>query len=226
MVFPLCRIWRAVIFVIDNNLLSNIIKVEQCSRKEIHMGKSENIKEKIINATIELLQKSDGNIENITIRNIAEIVGIGTGLINYHFGSKDKLIEVCVQRIIGNVITVFRPKIDEESDKICRLKEAAKQVIDFLMANPEISKVSIVGDMAMPMIMDNTMKAVMGFMGTLNTEEKEMKSITYCFTLVLQGLFLRKDIAKSILSFDFNNKMERDAFIDFIIDRMYGGNTV
>ena len=188
------------------------------------MGNSENVKEKIINTTIELLQKSDGNIENITIRHIAETVGIGTGLIHYHFGSKDKLIEVCVQRIIGNVITVFKPKIDEKSDGIYRLKEVAKQVIDFLMANPEISKVSILGDMAMPMIMDNTMKTVMGFMKTLNTEKKEMKSITYCFTLILQGLFLRKDTVKSMMGFDFNHKTERDTFVDFVIDRMYGEN--
>ena len=190
------------------------------------MGKSENVKEKIINTTIELLQKSDGNIENITIRHIAETVGIGTGLIHYHFGSKDKLIEVCVQRIIGNVITVFKPKIDEKSDGICRLKEVAKQVIDFLMANPEISKISIMGDMAMPMIMDNTMKTVMGFMGNFNTKNEEMKSITYCFTLVLQGLFLRKDTSKSMIGFDFNSKIKRDIFIDFIIDRMYGENRV
>ena len=94
------------------------------------------------------------------------------------------------------------------------------------MANPEISKVSILGDMAMPMIMDNTIKTVMGFMGNFNTKNEEMKSITYCFTLVLQGLFLRKDTSKSMIGFDFNSKIQRDIFIDFIIDRMYEENRV
>lgn len=190
------------------------------------MKKSENVKEKIIETTIVLLQKSNGNAENITIRNIAETVGIGTGLINYHFHSKEKLIEACVQRIIENVITVFRPKINEESDEISRLKEVAKQVMDFLMANPEISKISIFGDMVTPRIMDNTMKTVIGFIETLNTEKKEIKLITYCFTLVLQGIFLRKDMTNDLIGFDFYDKMERDTFIDFIIDRMYKENRI
>ena len=79
------------------------------------MGKSEEIKEKIIKTTIEMLEKSNGEIDNITIRGIAQTVGVGTGLINYHFGTKDHLIELCVQRIIQNVISVFKPQISFSS---------------------------------------------------------------------------------------------------------------
>jgi AcrR family transcriptional regulator len=189
------------------------------------MGKSEEIKEKIIKTTIEMLEKSNGAIENITIRGIAQTVGIGTGLINYHFGTKNQLIEACVQRIIENVITVFRPQIQKDLDETGRIKETAKQVMDFLTANPEISKISILGDMVNPMILDNTMKTVMGFLTVINPEKEHAKVLIYCFTLILQGCFLRKEITKDTVGFDFNCKAERDAFIDFIVDKMYGGTS-
>ena len=188
------------------------------------MGKSEEVKEKIIETTIKMLEKSDGNIENITIRGIAETVGIGTGLINYHFGTKEKLIQICVKQIISNVITVFRPQIHQDLDETGRIKETAKQVMDFLVTNPEISKISILGDMVNPMIMDNTMKTVTGFLTVINPGKENAKRVTYCFTLILQGLFLRKDTTKGTIGLDFNHKAERDTFIDFIIDRMYGKN--
>lgn len=190
------------------------------------MGKSGSVRDKIIDSTIRLLEETDGNLNKITIRTIAETVGIGTGLINYHFGSKDKLIEECVQRIIGTVITVFQPQLHENLDDVSRLKEVAKQVLDFLMNHPEIAKVSILGDLITPMLMDNTMKTVIGFMKTLNTEDEKMKLLTYCFTIILQGCFLRRDITKNAIGLDFNDKKERDTFVDFIVDRMYGENSV
>lgn len=186
------------------------------------MNKSEDMKEKIIETTIELLKNSNGNTEAITIRGIAEILGIGTGLIHYHFGSKEKLIETSVQRIISNVITVFNPNINKDMDEVSCLREVAKQVMDFLFENAEISKVSILGDLINPMIMDNTMKSVLGFMYTLKTEEQDMKLLSFCFTLILQGAFLRKDSTKDTIGYDLNDKGERDIFIDFIISNIYG----
>lgn len=185
------------------------------------MRKSDNVKERIIETTIDLIQKSNGNTENITIRNIAEKVGIGTGLINYHFGTKDKLIEICVQRIIANVISVFHPEITHQLDEIDRLKEVSKQVMDFLMANPEVSRISILGDLDHPKIMDNTMKTVLGFLTTFHTKKENIKTLTYCFTLILQGMFLRKDVTKESLGLDYKDKEERDAFIDLLIETMY-----
>ncbi|MDF2984657.1 MAG: regulatory protein TetR [Eubacterium sp.] len=188
------------------------------------MGKALQIKEKIIEATIKLLQQSSGNIENITIRGIAETVGVGTGLINYHFGSKEKLIEVCVQRIIGNVISVFNPRLHENLNETDKLKEVACQVMDFLISNPEISKISILGDMITPMIMDNTMRTVMGFCKVFISDGQDTKLLVYAFTLILQGAFLRKDITGESLGFDFNQKQDRDKFIQFVVYRIFGGD--
>lgn len=68
------------------------------------MKKSDNVKEAIIAATIDLIVNSDGNIDEITTRIIAYKANTSVGLINYHYQTKDNLIEICVQQIIGNVI--------------------------------------------------------------------------------------------------------------------------
>ena len=40
------------------------------------------IKDKIMDVTIDLIKEADGNVDKITIREIAKRAGIGVGLIN------------------------------------------------------------------------------------------------------------------------------------------------
>ena len=75
------------------------------------------VKEKIIETAITLIKNSDGLVENITIREIAQKADVAVGLINYHFGSKSRLIETCVQRIISNVMKTFSGTEDLKSDQ-------------------------------------------------------------------------------------------------------------
>lgn len=191
------------------------------------MKKSELVKEKIIAVTIDLIQDGSGDIDKITTRNIAILAGVGTGLINYHFQSKDRLIEICVQRIISSVIENFKPDIGSGTNPVKNLKKAAKLVVDFLIENPSVSRISILGDMNNPGIIDNTMKAVMGFLGSINNfniSNKENRLLAFSLTTILQGFFIRKAITRECFEFDFNKKKERDVVIDYIIDKLFEGS--
>ncbi len=119
---------------------------EQCSIEVNFMDKAENIKERIIEVTTKLIERCDGNAKSITARMIAEKAGIGLGLINYHFGSKENLITECVQRIIGKVVTEFRMTECFETDKE-RLTACAIRVFDFLFEHSAISRISILDDL-------------------------------------------------------------------------------
>jgi AcrR family transcriptional regulator len=183
--------------------------------------KSDISKENIIQQTICLIQESDGIIENITIRKIAERAHVGIGLINHYFDSKENLIEICVQTMISGVIGAFRPALSKSEDSLETTKSVVKQVIDFLMSNQQISKVSILGDLKQPKSMDNTMKTVLGFATRLSggpiAQEHKVKA--FMITAVLQEAFLRKDCLKDSLGIDFYDKEQRDLFIDDIIER-------
>lgn len=187
------------------------------------MKKSEQAKENIISVTTRLIQESNGNLEEVTIRKIAQEAGVGIGLINYHFQSKDQLIEICVQRIISSVIHTFRPDILKDLQPIDRLKAVSKLVVDFLMDNPKVSRISILGDHVNPDTEDNTMKTVAGFLHALagsDIAEPKRKMLLFALTSILQAAFLRKGISEECFGIDFNDKEERDCFIDDIIDRL------
>ncbi|URZ15071.1 TetR/AcrR family transcriptional regulator [Clostridium felsineum] len=190
------------------------------------MNKSEFVKEKIIEAAIELIKSSSGEINEITTRSIAKKAEVGLGLVNYHFKSKDNLIEIAVQKIIEGIIKNFKPNIEEKINPIDRLKEVSKEVADFLIENPSVSKISIVGDMMNPRALDNTMKTVKGFMFSLEDvefSEKEKALLSFILTSVLQNAFLRKEVTKNSFGFNFDEKNSRDIFIDFVIDRLFIG---
>ncbi|MED3053303.1 TetR family transcriptional regulator [Bacillus thuringiensis] len=64
------------------------------------MGGNENVstKEKILNTTLELIKKE--GFEKVTIRKIAALSDINIALVNYHFGSKEKLISEAIRVLL------------------------------------------------------------------------------------------------------------------------------
>lgn len=64
------------------------------------MGGNENVstKEKILNTTLELIKKE--GFEKVTIRKIAKLLDINIALVNYHFGSKEKLISEAIRVLL------------------------------------------------------------------------------------------------------------------------------
>ncbi|MEK4745606.1 MULTISPECIES: TetR/AcrR family transcriptional regulator [unclassified Bacillus (in: firmicutes)] len=64
------------------------------------MRENENIstKEKILNTTLELIK--DEGFESVTIRKIAALSDTNIALVNYHFGSKEKLISEAIKVLL------------------------------------------------------------------------------------------------------------------------------
>ena len=64
------------------------------------MGGNENVstKKKILNTTLELIKKE--GFEKVTIRKIAALSDINIALVNYHFGSKEKLISEAIRVLL------------------------------------------------------------------------------------------------------------------------------
>ncbi|ALC53378.1 TetR/AcrR family transcriptional regulator [Bacillus cereus] len=64
------------------------------------MGGNENVstKEKILNTTLELIKKE--GFEKVTIRKIAALSDVNIALVNYHFGSKEKLISETIRVLL------------------------------------------------------------------------------------------------------------------------------
>jgi AcrR family transcriptional regulator len=71
------------------------------------MPGKEEIRERIIESAAALIEESGGDVTRIPARSVAARAGVALGLINYYFGSKEKLVAECVARIIRRVILGF-----------------------------------------------------------------------------------------------------------------------
>ena len=188
------------------------------------MKKSVEVKEKIIEATICLISESDGDVTTINTRAIADKAQVGIGLINYHFQTKESLIEICVERMIGRFVFKISPSALEQAP-VLRLKHTAKRVFDLLMDNPAISRISFLSDHKNPKMDDNTVKSALGFCKVLcdfEIPERERFVLAFALISIIQTLFLRKDQSGELFGYDINVKQQRGEMLEMLIDSMFG----
>lgn len=194
------------------------------------MKEANDVKEIIIHIATELIQEYNGDVAKITLRKIAERANVGLGLINYHFGSKEQLITICVQRIINNVVTCFSPnnkeynKEPKMADKE-RLADWAKQVYDFIFDNQAISSISILGDMQNYQLNSNSVYTQKGFGLAVKNDmdDKTRKLLTFVLTSTMQVAFLSRDVSEEMLGYNLKIKEERDAYIDSLVGLLFTG---
>lgn len=195
---------------------------EQCSIEVNFMDKAENIKERIIEVTTKLIERCDGNAKSITARMIAEKAGIGLGLINYHFGSKENLITECVQRIIGKVVTEFRMTECFETDKE-RLTACAIRVFDFLFEHSAISRISILDDLQNFTATCNSAYAQRGFASQMKRDipDADRPVLTFILTAAMQSAFLGNEAMKQLLGYDFTRSEDRAGYIRKVVNILF-----
>lgn len=188
------------------------------------MDKNANVKNRIIEETTKLIEQHNGSIKDITARMIAAKAGIGLGLINYHFGSKEKLITECVQRIIGKVVTEFQMTKQYETDKE-RLTACSVYVFNFLFEHSAISRVSILGDLQDYTQDCNSVLTQRGFSLSLKNgmgdEDKSM--FVFILTAAMQVAFLGSETVKQLLGYDFTKGEDRAAYIGKLVDLLFEG---
>jgi len=98
-------------------------------------------KEKIIKVTMEIIA-SEG-FHNVTIRKIANRAGVNLAAVNYHYGSKDTVINEALKTVTNQLINAFLWLKDEEMEPIERLRHFVKEYSDVLFKYPDIIKIII-----------------------------------------------------------------------------------
>ena len=174
------------------------------------------IKEKIINTTISLIQHSDGLVENITVRDIAQKANVAVGLINYHFDSKKNLIEMCVQRIISHVMKTFSGTEESVAGETVNEKDSTDiasfttSVFAFLIKNPEISKISMLGDLSHPNAESNSSVSYRAILKAIaNIEPEKIRRIkAFMLLSTIQSAFLNRQVSQELLGLNLN--VEKD----------------
>lgn len=176
-------------------------------------------KETIIQATIALIEENGEDIDNITVREISKRAGVGLGLVNYHFGNKDKLIELCVERIINGIVEQFQ-KIREKTEGLTffeKIEYLGNMTLDFLFEHYAVSRISMLTDMKNPARNDNTHRTYAAYLPLVaacrpDWDQHTVKRKTFCLISIMQQTFLRHETASTIFDIDLSQKENRRAW--------------
>ena len=172
-------------------------------------------KEAITQATIKLIEEKGEHLDEVTVREICKRAGVGLGLVNYHFGNKDQLIE----RMINGTVEHFQ-NIREKTDGFTpfeKLTYLGNITLDFLFEHYAISKISVLTDMQSPKENDNTYRTYAAYLPLVaacrpDLDEAAIRRKTLYLITVMQQMFLRYEIISQILGIDLRQKENRRNF--------------
>lgn len=176
-------------------------------------------KEAIIEVTISLINEKRDHIEEITMREISKRTGVGLGLINYHFQNKEKLIEVCVERIVNGIIEKFH-NIGEKtkgSTPFEKLDYLGNMTLTFLFEHRAVTKISILSDMRFPQAADNTQRTIRAYIPLVaqcrpDWGKEKVQQMTFCLISSMQLAFLRHEVLLKTQGIDLRDPQERKEY--------------
>lgn len=182
-----------------------------------------NVKNNMIEVTTELIEAFDGDTKKITARMIAEKADVALGLINYHFGNKENLITICVQRVIGKAIIGASTQKPYDTE-VERMTAWAVYVFDFLFEYPAIARLSILGEFQSYDTEKNPAYLQRGFLFALtkNIADKDKPMASFVLTAAMQAAFLRSDMVNELLGYDLTEKESRDAYVKELVKIVFG----
>jgi len=185
-----------------------------------------NTKNKIIDVTIKLLKK-EKDVTKVSMRKIASEADIAVSVINYHFQTKQNLVNIAVDQYINQVISEssntsdFNELTIEEQIRV-RIKDAT----NFIANNPGISRVSVLNDLNNPKMDDNSSKLFQSILKQLEVyyqdrlDEVQLKILVQQQIATVQEIFLRNEIFNEQTGLDFYDEKDRQQIVDTLIDQI------
>lgn len=183
------------------------------------------VKESIIKAATELIEENKGDMSKVTARAIAAKSGVALGLINYHFKSKENLIEMCVQRIVNKILFCFYSD-DDLSENISdrqRLINRGRRVFDFFFDNKNMTKIFILSDLKNYQPKSNTAAVQSGFkmaIRSTDTDNRKKRILGFMLTSAIETAFLTGDRSSEILGYNLDVKEERDKLVEEMVEAL------
>lgn len=106
------------------------------TRTRARRGEGARLREEILDAATRLLVET-GDEGAVSVRAVADLVGVTPPSIYLHFGDKNALIFECSQVLVGRLQGVVEVAVAGQEDPRDRLRAAAHAYVAFGLANPE-----------------------------------------------------------------------------------------
>lgn len=186
-------------------------------------------KEAIIQATLALIEDKSQHPEDITVREICQRADVGLGLLNYHFGNKERLIEICVERMINGIVEQFQSMREEIKDlsPFEKLERLGNMTLDYLFDHYAIARISVLTDMQTPKENDNTHRTYEAYLPLISAcrpdwNEETVRRKTFYLITVMQQTFLRCETVSKMFHIDLTLRETRQAFHTQVLHDILG----
>jgi AcrR family transcriptional regulator len=176
---------------------------------------------RILQTTLELLNEVE-DPTHITIRQIAQRAGVGVGLINYHFQSRENLFQQAVAYVAGSIDEQWSQTLDKTlADPRERLKKLLKDNAKVAVQNQKFARILIMhelleSDFSVPQIILPVLREIYG----AAKSEPELRSLAFALVISLQVAFVRERAFRKYLQLNLTEDAERDAWIDSLVDQI------
>ncbi len=101
-----------------------------------------------------------------------------------------------------------------------------KRTLDYLLAHPNVSRVSVLKDLQAGQPDDNMQDTIRAFdkllQGIIASAQKRFMA-GHIFAAAIQSLFLRANVLRETNGFDIANEAARNQFVDDLIDLVLKG---
>lgn len=187
-------------------------------------SKSLSTKENIILTVIRLLELKD--VDEISTSDIAKEAEVAVGLINYHFKSKENLLEVAIDYFINETIKKESSDISamglEPEEK---LRNSIKGYSDFLARHRKMCRLFFLKSLTNDKPVESTKLGFEYYVPLLKEllnedDESDIVIIIYQIINTVQISFLRNDMLKGATKLDFFSKEDRDKLVDKLISNV------
>lgn len=176
-------------------------------------------KQHIIDTAKRLINEGE-DLTGITVRQIAKQAGVGIGLINYHFKSKDNLLRIAVGDVMANTIRSFTEHEAYSSlTPVSKLKSLIKELYALSGGNERLKRFILTqelleGNMETPLFLIPLLKDIFGE----QKEEMQLRILALQILSPIQVTGLNPQAFHLYSGIDLSNTEQRDQFIDTLID--------
>ncbi|MET0455623.1 MAG: TetR/AcrR family transcriptional regulator [Mycobacterium sp.] len=121
------------------------MSVQPLKRRRAPRGSGDHLREEILDATTELLMET-GHAKAVSIRAVAQRVGVTPPSIYLHFADKDALLDAVCARYFEALDEVMQQVAKDEPSTIDRLRAQGLAYVRFAMQNPELYRIATMGE--------------------------------------------------------------------------------
>ncbi len=175
-------------------------------------------KERILKAAMELMDEVE-DTERITIRQIAERAGVGIGLINYHFQTRENLLYAAIGEYMTHMIAAIQQAPSQAGTPEERFRAMLRSLGDIGLRYEKQMRVGaqfqlLQGDFSAANFLLPLLREI--FAG--KRDESAVRLIAFQILVTTNAILLRSDAFLAYAGIDLRDKAQRDRLMDTLID--------